>query len=66
MDETVSSKCMVAQGKRNGVGKTPGPFGRVVRDAFLKMLFRRKRLRDPMAWIYERPIVWHSTTSDGV
>lgn len=50
---------VVAQGKRNGTGKTPGPLGRVIRDAVLRLVFARQRtLRDPMAWLYDERPTW--------
>lgn len=43
----------MAQGRRNGTGKTPGRFGRVVRDLALRVIFKRlQRGADPMAWIH--------------
>jgi hypothetical protein len=51
---------IVAQGRRNGTGKTPGPFGRAVRDFFLRMVFPIVAKRDAMAWIYEHRIDWDS------
>lgn len=51
---------VVRQGKRNGSGKTPGPLGRVVRDAFLRLVFGHlaKRGRDPNAWVYDYALEW--------
>ncbi|GGF13124.1 FAD-dependent monooxygenase [Subtercola lobariae] len=49
---------IVRQGKRNGSGKTPGRFGRALRDAFLRrMLARPPRERD-QSWLYEYPLDW--------
>lgn len=46
-------EAVVAQGRRNGSGKTPGPFGRIVRDLMLRLVFRRlaRQGGDPLAWI---------------
>lgn len=51
---------VVKQGRRNGSGKTPGLFGRVVRDTFLRFVFARiaKSGRDPMAWVYDYALDW--------
>ncbi|MEP6482634.1 MAG: NAD(P)/FAD-dependent oxidoreductase [Rhodoglobus sp.] len=50
---------IVRQGRRNGTGKTPGPFGRRIRDAFLKRIFARPpRNQDALGWIYNYPIDW--------
>jgi 2-polyprenyl-6-methoxyphenol hydroxylase-like FAD-dependent oxidoreductase len=51
---------VVAQGRRNGSGKTPGPFGRVVRDFFMRMVFRylEKNGEAAMRWLYDAPIEW--------
>jgi 2-polyprenyl-6-methoxyphenol hydroxylase-like FAD-dependent oxidoreductase len=48
---------VVAQGKRNGDGKTPGPVGRVVRDLILRLVFRRMS-SDPMAWVHGLSLDW--------
>lgn len=52
---------VVAQGRRNGSGKTPGPFGRAVRDFALRLIFSRSAMKDPMAWIHEHPVDWESS-----
>jgi FAD-dependent urate hydroxylase len=49
---------MVAYGRRNGTGKTPGLLGRVIRDAVLRLIFRGGRMGDPMGWIYEHRVAW--------
>jgi 2-polyprenyl-6-methoxyphenol hydroxylase-like FAD-dependent oxidoreductase len=51
---------VVAMGKRNGTGKTPGPLGRWVRDLVLQMVFSRQRGAnpDPMAWLFDHRIAW--------
>jgi 2-polyprenyl-6-methoxyphenol hydroxylase-like FAD-dependent oxidoreductase len=56
---------VVAQGKKNGTGKTPGPLGRWARDLALRVIFSRQRGRDydPMAWIFNHHIVWNHRPS---
>jgi 2-polyprenyl-6-methoxyphenol hydroxylase-like FAD-dependent oxidoreductase len=51
---------IVAQGRRNGSGKTAGRIARVVRDATMpvamKAMFRNGR--DPFRWIWDHHINW--------
>lgn len=54
---------VVAQGRRNGSGKTPGPLGRWVRDAMLSVVLPLVARRDPMAWIHEHHIEWSTPVS---
>jgi FAD-dependent urate hydroxylase len=49
---------VVAQGRRNGSGKTPGPLGRVVRDLVLRLVLPRVTKGDPTAWIHAHRIDW--------
>jgi FAD-dependent urate hydroxylase len=49
---------VVAQGKRNGTGNTPGPFGRTIRDFFLKRIFAKPPKNERQGWLYEYPIDW--------
>ncbi|HVM15819.1 MAG TPA: NAD(P)/FAD-dependent oxidoreductase [Egibacteraceae bacterium] len=51
---------VVAQGRRNGKGKTAGPVGRVVRDVFMPLAMRHmfRGGRDPLAWIWNHHIDW--------
>lgn len=51
---------VVAQGRRNGTGKTPGPLGRAVRDLFLRVVFPLVAKGDTMAWIHDHRIDWDS------
>jgi len=60
---------IVAQGKRNGSGKAPGPVGRVIRDAGMRVIFasssRRLRRGTPKpahlpSWPYTYPLSWES------
>ena len=49
---------IVAQGKRNGTGKTPGPFGRTIRDFFLKRIFAKPPKDKDQSWLYDYGIDW--------
>lgn len=51
---------VVAQGRRNGSGKTAGPVGRVVRDLFMPLAMRRmfRAGRDPFRWLWDHHIDW--------
>jgi hypothetical protein len=51
---------VVAQGRRNGTGKTPGLLGRVTRDFFLKLFFGRMKdgTNDALSWLYEHHLAW--------
>jgi 2-polyprenyl-6-methoxyphenol hydroxylase-like FAD-dependent oxidoreductase len=50
---------VVAQGRRNGFGKTPGPLGRVLRDLALRVVFRRPAMvTRSMDWIFDHRIDW--------
>jgi 2-polyprenyl-6-methoxyphenol hydroxylase-like FAD-dependent oxidoreductase len=51
---------VVALGRRNGTGKTPGAFGRVVRDFFLRRVMRSvERQGDaPMRWLLDHRVEW--------
>lgn len=53
-------EAVVAVGRRNGSGKTAGPVGRVVRDAFLSRMLARaaKRGDDPQRFIWAHHIDW--------
>jgi FAD-dependent urate hydroxylase len=46
---------IVAHGRRNGTGKSPGPVGRVIRDAMLPVVFRWLERKGPedLRWIYD-------------
>jgi FAD-dependent urate hydroxylase len=54
---------VVALGKRNGSGKTPGPFGRVARDLFLRLIFSSQRGGDTSSIdrILEHRVAWDRT-----
>jgi len=58
---------VVAQGKKNGTGKTPGPFGRVVRDLLLRLIFSSRGGREakPMDWIFAHRIAWDGPEPTG-
>jgi 2-polyprenyl-6-methoxyphenol hydroxylase-like FAD-dependent oxidoreductase len=47
---------IVATGARSSSAKTPGPVGRVLRDAILKPVFRFAVTDKSMAWIYDHRI----------
>ncbi|GII53557.1 FAD-dependent oxidoreductase [Planotetraspora thailandica] len=49
---------VVAQGRRNGSGKAPGPVGAFVRDLAMPVFMRQLTKRDPLAWMYEYRISW--------
>jgi FAD-dependent urate hydroxylase len=52
---------VVAAGKKNGNGKTPGLFGRVARDLALRMIFRggkRPGTLDALNWLYDYRVNW--------
>jgi 2-polyprenyl-6-methoxyphenol hydroxylase-like FAD-dependent oxidoreductase len=51
---------IVAQGRRNGSGKTPGPFGRAVRDVMFRLVFPRIDFAGAMAWIHDHRIDWEA------
>lgn len=51
---------VVALGRRNGTGKTPGPFGRVVRDFFLRLVLPLVTKGDSMAWVHDHRIDWEA------
>jgi 2-polyprenyl-6-methoxyphenol hydroxylase-like FAD-dependent oxidoreductase len=55
---------IVAQGRRNGTGKSPGPLGRAVRDLFLPMVFRHLEKKGPesMRWIFDYRVEVPSTS----
>lgn len=47
---------IVATGARSSSAKTPGPVGRVLRDAILRQVFRFAVTDKSMAWIYDHRI----------
>ena len=50
---------IVKQGKRNGSGKTPGKFGRGMRDFFIRRFFAKPpKNQDAQGWMYRYPIDW--------
>lgn len=51
---------IVARGKRNGTGKTPGPFGRAIRDFFLRQIFAKPPKDRDQNWLYRYPIDWEA------
>jgi len=57
---------VVAQGKRNGDAKAPGPVGRVVRDLVLPVIMRRLASKDPMGWIFDYDVDWETPVRTAV
>ena len=51
---------IVAQGRRNGSGKAPGPIGRVVRDLVLPIVLKSLEKRDVQRWIFDYRIDWQA------
>ena len=52
---------VVAHGKRNGNGKAPGPFGRVIRDLALRVVFRPgSQPFGSMRWLFEHRVEWET------
>ena len=49
---------VVALGRRNGTGKTPGLLGRAVRDLALRIIFSRSARGDPLAWLHGHRLEW--------
>jgi 2-polyprenyl-6-methoxyphenol hydroxylase-like FAD-dependent oxidoreductase len=49
---------VVAQGKRNGTGKAPGPAGALLRDLMMPAFMRMMAKRDPMGWMFDYRIDW--------
>jgi 2-polyprenyl-6-methoxyphenol hydroxylase-like FAD-dependent oxidoreductase len=49
---------VVAQGKRNGTGKAPGPAGAMVRDLMMPAFMRMMAKRDLMGWMFDHRIDW--------
>jgi 2-polyprenyl-6-methoxyphenol hydroxylase-like FAD-dependent oxidoreductase len=49
---------IVAHGARSSSTKTPGPIGRIVRDAFLRVAFRYLITERGLAWMYGHRIDW--------
>ncbi|RQP25262.1 FAD-dependent monooxygenase [Piscinibacter terrae] len=51
---------VVAQGRKNGSGKAPGPLGRWMRDGILRLVFAHNDGSVPktMRWIYDHHISW--------
>ncbi|GAA3447798.1 FAD-dependent oxidoreductase [Planomonospora venezuelensis] len=49
---------IVAQGRRNGSGKAPGPAGAFARDLMMPVIMRWVAAKNPMAWIHDHRISW--------
>ncbi|GAA3127765.1 FAD-dependent monooxygenase [Planomonospora alba] len=54
---------VVAQGRRNGTGKAPGPAGAFVRDLVLPAVMRHLTRRNTLAWMYDHRIAWDEPVS---
>ncbi|AUS81792.1 FAD-dependent oxidoreductase [Actinoalloteichus sp. AHMU CJ021] len=59
---------VVAQGKRNGDQKAPGPVARVVRDLALPVVFRRMARAEAVdqRWLYEYRVDWEAPITAAV
>jgi 2-polyprenyl-6-methoxyphenol hydroxylase-like FAD-dependent oxidoreductase len=55
-------EAVVAQGKRNGDEKAPGPVGRIIRDLFLTHAFGKPAAgkEDPNEWMWNHRIRWET------
>lgn len=51
---------IVAQGARTSSSKTPGPFGRVLRDLTLPLIFKLMVTDKSLAWLYDHHVEWDS------
>jgi 2-polyprenyl-6-methoxyphenol hydroxylase-like FAD-dependent oxidoreductase len=51
---------VVAQGRRNGTGKAPGPVGRWIRDLVLPPIMRSIAKKNSLAWMYDYRIDWNA------
>ncbi|MGW0064353.1 FAD-dependent oxidoreductase [Streptosporangium sandarakinum] len=49
---------VVAQGRRNGSGKAPGPVGAFLRDLVLPTIMRQVEKKDMLAWMYDYRLSW--------
>jgi FAD-dependent urate hydroxylase len=53
---------VVADGKRSGDGKTPGAFGRVIRDLALRVIFKALPKDGGRKWLFAEPMTWDAPT----
>jgi 2-polyprenyl-6-methoxyphenol hydroxylase-like FAD-dependent oxidoreductase len=51
---------VVAQGRRNGTGKAPGPVGAWIRDLVMPAVMRQIARKGSLAWMFDYRIDWHS------
>ena len=56
---------IVAQGARSSSSKAAGPFGRIVRDQMLPLVFRYLVTEKSLTWMYEHHIDWESRIMPG-
>jgi hypothetical protein len=54
---------IVAWGARGSSNKTPGAFGRLVRDLMLSLLFRYVITEDSLGWMYDYRVSWDEPTA---
>jgi FAD-dependent urate hydroxylase len=54
---------IVAHGRRNGSGKTPGAVGAFLRDLMLPAIMRQVDRRNALAWIHDHRISWDEPVS---
>jgi 2-polyprenyl-6-methoxyphenol hydroxylase-like FAD-dependent oxidoreductase len=54
---------VVAQGKRNGTGKAPGPVGAWIRDLVLPPIMRSIAKKNSLAWMFDYRIDWDAKVS---
>ncbi|WP_116199416.1 FAD-dependent oxidoreductase [Amycolatopsis circi] len=53
-------EAVVAQGKRNGDAKAPGPVGRVLRDFFISRAVRKPATDDPNRFMWDYRLDWEA------
>ncbi|MFF4594975.1 FAD-dependent oxidoreductase [Amycolatopsis sp. NPDC001319] len=56
-------EAVVAQGKRNGDDKSPGPLGRLARDFFIRRAMKNTGGADPNAFMWNHRIDWAAPVS---
>ena len=56
---------IVAFGARGSSAKVPGPFGRVMRDLALRLVFRMFVTERSMAWLFDHRVEWDRALAAG-
>ncbi len=56
---------IVAFGARGSSAKVPGRFGRIMRDLFLRLVFRLFMSERSMAWLYDHRVEWDRRAAGG-